>query len=48
MMGALLIAFGYLSLIWTCGWWGLLAIPVHVGIMLLALPRGEMKRPWRP
>jgi len=33
------IAAGYVALIAVAGWWGVLAIVVHVAIMLMAVKR---------
>jgi predicted PurR-regulated permease PerM len=37
-LSALLIAFGYVAIVGSFGWWGLLAAVAHIGI-LLALTR---------
>lgn len=38
MVSAVLIAVGYMGLIATCGWWGLAAAVLHIGILLAASP----------
>ncbi len=38
-MSGLYIAVGYGMLIAVAGWWGVLAVAVHVGIMLAAVKR---------
>jgi len=43
LSGALILA-AYGVLVWQAGWWGLLAIPTHVAIMLLAVPRKHCTR----
>ena len=40
MLATIAIVLGYATLIWALGWWGVLAAAVHIGIMLIALPRG--------
>lgn len=39
MLGALSIAAGYIALILVTGWPGLVAAAIHIGVMLLAMPR---------
>lgn len=38
-MSGIYIAAGYVTLIAVAGWWGVLAVAVHVGIMLAAVKR---------
>jgi hypothetical protein len=39
MLAVIAIAAGYATLVWALGWWGLLAAVVHIGIIVLAIPR---------
>lgn len=39
MIGMLFIVGGYAFLVGKFGWWGVAAVAVHLGIMLLAAPR---------
>ena len=43
MSGGLILT-AYALLIWQAGWWGLLAVVVHVAIMVLAIPRKPRPR----
>ena len=38
-MSGAYIAAGYIALIAAAGWWGVLAVVVHAGIMLAAVKR---------